>query len=641
MVLTPVYCIHPAKIWAPTALAMLVANIEKALPAHYRVIYPFAHNIESLQEQYREHGPGILLCSNYMWTREANLEIGKIAKAEMPGHILIHGGPDTPAYPDSCEVYLKAHREVDFTIRGEGESTLVALLEALSQSPSPPEVETLKAVEGICFLSEEALVQTPDRARAKDINIYPSPFLEGVFEQLNWQEWNAITLETNRGCPYGCSFCDWGSATMQKMRRFEMDRLKQEILWVAQRKIPKLWIADSNFGIFKRDLDITRYICEVKKEYGYPKLLITNYAKNTKAHLIEIIEMLVDNGLVGTGIVSLQTRDQATLDAVRRHNIKTREYDLLRETFEKRKLPMSTQLMIGLPGSTRESFKADLRFFFNQNIDVQIFRTVVLPNSPMAHPDYLAQHELRFDETGMLRATAHLSEPELDHMEQLARLFRCAHTYGMFRYWLSTLQWEYAIDPIDYLDRLAAAARTSEAPWIAALYDQESPPHDILTSFASLREQLRANGQWLDFYATLGQWTQANYPQVQTEVLELLAQLQSAVMPNAHQQYPRVINLSHDFERYYLSRQANNSSPKSLLSYPIGNVYIKDPLNVSHESLSLHLQNRSRPTVIWELESTLAPEGTEGAFYIRQKLAELAAEESAEDAKETLKKPAA
>lgn len=633
MVLTPVYCIHPAKIWAPTALAMLVANIEKTLPEHYRVIYPFAHDTESLQKQYQEHGPGILLCSNYMWTREANLEIGKVAKTEMPEHILIHGGPDTPAYPGSCEVYLKTHREVDFTIRGEGESTLIALLEALAQDSVQNSVhdtpqESLKTVESICFLSGETLVQTPDRERAKDINVYPSPFLGGVFEQLNWQEWNAITLETNRGCPYGCSFCDWGSATLQKMRRFEMDRLKQEILWVAQHKIPKLWIADSNFGIFKRDLDITRYICEVKKEYGYPKLLITNYAKNTKAHLIEIIEMLVDNGLVGTGIVSLQTRDQATLDAVRRNNIKTREYDLLRETFEKRKLPMSTQLMIGLPGSTRESFKADLRFFFNQNIDVQIFRTVVLPNSPMAHPDYLAQHALRFDATGMLRATAHISEPELDHMEQLARLFRCAHTYGMFRYWLSTLQWEYAIDPIDYLDALATAARTSKEPWIAALYDQESPPHDILTSYASLREQLRAEGEWPAFYKALSQWTQENYPQVQPEVLNLLVQVQSAVMPDAHQQYPRVINLAHDFERYYLSRQANNSRAKSILDYGPGQLYIQDPLKVSHESLSTHLQNRSRPTVIWELESTLAPEGTEGAFYIRQKLAEKTSEES-------------
>lgn len=622
MVLTPVYCIHPAKIWAPTALAMLVANIEKTLPQHYEVVYPFAHDIESLRAQYRKSGPGVVLCSNYMWTREANLEIGKTAKAEMPGHILIHGGPDTPAYPDSCEAYLKTHREVDFTIRGEGESTLVDLLETLRNSSSALKKESLSAVAGICFLEGETLIQTPDRERAKDINLYPSPFLAGVFEQLNWQEWNAITLETNRGCPYGCSFCDWGSATLQKMRRFDMDRLKKEILWVARHNIPKLWIADSNFGIFKRDLEITRYICEVKKEYGYPKLLITNYAKNTKAHLIEIIEMLVDNGLVGTGIVSLQTRDQATLDAVRRHNIKTREYDLLRETFEKRKLPMSTQLMIGLPGSTRESFKADLRFFFNQNIDVQIFRTVVLPNSPMAHPDYLAQHKLRFDEGGMLRATAQLTVSALDHLEQLARLFRCAHTYGMFRYWLSTLQWEYAIDPIDYLDALATAAKSSDEHWIAALYDQESPPHDILTSHASLREQLRSTGQWPAFYQALSQWTQAHYPEVQTEVLDLLVHVQSAVMPNAHQAYPQMMRLPHDFERYYLSRQANNSRSKSVLSYEAGQLLIQDPLKVSHESLTVHLQNRSRPTVIWELESTLAPEGTEGAFYIRQKLAE-------------------
>ena len=93
-------------------------------------------------------------------------------------------------------------------------------------------------------------------------------------------------------------------------------------------------------------------------------------------------------------------------------------------------------------------------------------------------------------------------------------------------------------------------------------------------------------------------------------------------MPSAQHPPAQVINLTHDFERYYLSRQANNSTSKSLLSYPPGHLQITDPLSVNHESLILHLQERSRPTVIWELESSLAPEGTEGAFYIRQKLAE-------------------
>lgn len=619
MVLTPVYCLHPAKIWAPTALAMLAAQIETHLSEHYTVIYPFPHDTESFQTQYAQHGPGIILCSNYMWTRAANLEIGKQAKVQDPRHVLIHGGPDTPAYPHSCEAYLKAHPEVDFTIRGEGEATLVALLSHLAGSA---ETQSVHEIAGLSFFADQQWVQTPARERAKDVNVYPSPFLTGVFDRLNWSEWNAVTLETNRGCPYGCSFCDWGSATLQKMRQFDMERVQREIIWAAQHKIPKLWIADSNFGIFKRDLEITRFICDIKKTYGYPKLVITNYAKNTKAHLIEIIEMLVDNGLVGTGIVSLQTRDQATLKAVRRHNIKTQEYDRLRETFEKRKLPMSTQLMIGLPGSTPESFKADLRFFFNQNIDVQIFRTVVLPNSPMAHPDYLAEHGLTYDDSGMLLSTAHLSVAELNHLEQLARLFRCAHTYGMFRYWLCTLQWEYAIDPIDYLDALLHTAYQSKDPWLSALHDTDSPPHDILTSHTLLREKLRAEGQWTAFYTALAQWTQSHYPQVNDQVLQLLITVQSAVMPSAHTHYPFAVTLPHDFVRYYLTRWADNSTPEPLSAYAAGKLRIQDPLCISQESLFTHLRERSRPTVIWELDSVIAPEGTEAAFYLQQKLNE-------------------
>ncbi|MEZ0373699.1 MAG: radical SAM protein, partial [Candidatus Sericytochromatia bacterium] len=352
---TPVYAVHPVSLWAPLALGLMASCIELHLGETYEVIYPFAVNSQQLLEQVATHGPGVVLFSNYMWTREANLEISAAVKRYAPGSIVIHGGPDTPAYEGACQSYLERYPFVDYTVHSEGEQTLVHLLGTLAAG------EETEAVQGLGFLQAGRFIKTPARTRSLDPNLFPSPYYNGIFEKLQWQGWNAVPLETNRGCPYACAFCDWGSATMQKMRLFSMERVQAEIEWLAAHKIPKVWIADSNFGIFERDLEITRFICEMKEKYGYPQLMITNYAKNTKQHLVDIIEMLVEHGLVSTGIVSLQTRDQGTLNAVKRSNIKTREYDLLRTAFESRNLPMSTQLMIGLPGSTRASFKDDLR----------------------------------------------------------------------------------------------------------------------------------------------------------------------------------------------------------------------------------------------------------------------------------------
>jgi len=616
----PVYTVHPVSLWAPLALGLMTAHIDARLSATHLTVYPFALSWPELQTQIQTHGPGVVLFSNYMWTRQANLEISAQVKAFSPESVVIHGGPDTPAYSAPAEAYLKKYPAVDLAIYGEGEHTLLHVLQALAQGSD------LQAVSGIGFLHNGQLVKTPARTRSQDLNAVPSPYLTGVFESLAWQHWTAATIETNRGCPYGCSFCDWGSATMQKMRHFELQRIRAEVEWIAQHKIPKLWIADSNFGIFERDLEITKIICEVKQQYGYPRLLITNYAKNTKQHLIDIIELLVEHGLVSTGIVSMQTRDAQTLKAVRRSNIKNTEYDRLRQTFEARKLPMSTQLMIGLPGSTRESFKADLRFFFNQTIDVQIFRTVVLPNSPMAAPEYIAEHELDYAENGMLLSTRLLSRSELNEIEQLARLFICTQTYGMFRYWLCFLKWDYGIDPIDTLDALVKESQTSTDPWLKKLWDHDAPPHDLLTSHANLREHLRATDHLNAFYQSLKLFTLRTYPQVaEDQALESILQAQAAVMPNANCSYPLKLNLPHDVVRYYAEHhQSQQGQP--LHTYAPGSLLIQDPLGVSSSNLLTHLQQRDRPTVIWELKSDLSPENTEAALFLVQSLSERAAQ---------------
>lgn len=48
--------------------------------------------------------------------------------------------------------------------------------------------------------------------------IFPSPYLTGEFDEIDPARWRSATIETNRGCPYGCTYCDWGSATLSRIR---------------------------------------------------------------------------------------------------------------------------------------------------------------------------------------------------------------------------------------------------------------------------------------------------------------------------------------------------------------------------------------------------------------------------------------
>ena len=95
--------------------------------------------------------------------------------------------------------------------------------------------------------------------------------LSGSFDRLieayPENEW-LILWETNRGCPFKCTFCDWGSATASKVNKFDLERLKLEIDWFSKNKIEFIFCCDANFGILKRDIEIAEYVAIKKKRTG-------------------------------------------------------------------------------------------------------------------------------------------------------------------------------------------------------------------------------------------------------------------------------------------------------------------------------------------------------------------------------------
>ena len=73
-----------------------------------------------------------------------------------------------------------------------------------------------------------------------------------------------LIIETNRGCPYGCTFCDWGSATLSRIRKFDIERVFAELEWCAEARLRAIGIADANFGIFERDVEIAEQIADTE-----------------------------------------------------------------------------------------------------------------------------------------------------------------------------------------------------------------------------------------------------------------------------------------------------------------------------------------------------------------------------------------
>ncbi|MGN6696027.1 MAG: B12-binding domain-containing radical SAM protein, partial [Aquihabitans sp.] len=267
----------------PLALGLLFAAAEAhrggALLEHYDFV-PDWHVRPASVRRAVSAGPAVFLFSNYVWSSSGNLAISAKVKELSAHSLVVHGGPNTPKFPGDREQYFADHPSVDVIVHGEGEVTLAEVLDALG-GRLDGDLRALGDVPGITFrpLPGAEPVTTAERDRIADLDQIPSPFLLGIFDAWKHAA-TMVTMESNRGCPYGCTFCDWGSATASRIRKFDLDRVYAELDWIAAAEVPIVMIADANFGIFERDVAIVERIADLKARTGFPDRLLTNYAKN-------------------------------------------------------------------------------------------------------------------------------------------------------------------------------------------------------------------------------------------------------------------------------------------------------------------------------------------------------------------------
>jgi hypothetical protein len=196
--------------------------------------------------------------------------------------------------------------------------------------------------------------------------------------------------ESNRGCPFQCSFCDWGSATASKVNQFDINRLMDEIEWIAKSKIEFVFVCDANFGILPRDEEIVRHVSKMKSMYGFPKAFSVQNTKNVKERAFGVQKLLSDSGL-GKGVtLSMQSLNEETLKFIKRDNISLDSYADLQNRFREEKVMTYSDLILGLPGETLVSWKKGIEKLIasGQHNRIQFNNLSILPNAEMGAVEY-------------------------------------------------------------------------------------------------------------------------------------------------------------------------------------------------------------------------------------------------------------
>jgi tRNA A37 methylthiotransferase MiaB len=399
--------------------------------------------------------PEIVLLSNYVWNQAVNLDFARESKLRQPESLVIVGGPHVPREPTACQEYFDRHPYVDIAVRHEGEVTLAEILTQLAAEQATPNSMRrvdLSSVPGLSFRRNGELVRTDDRVRTKNLDGFPSPYTTGEFD--HWMDGTKyIPVETNRGCPYGCTFCDWGAATLSKVHQHSMDRVLAEVEYAAKNRIHTLGFCDANFGIFPRDVEIVRYVIEMNRQYGYPLGVGYTNAKVATSRLTDIIKLLLDAKLIAAGQISMQSVDQEVLENVERSNIKMSEYRKMISFFHEQNIPAVSDMLLGLPGQTVEKWQKDLQFCFDHKVGAVIFATSVMPNAPIADAEYQRRFDISVDGDGFIESTYSYTRDDYARMFDLSIGYKLFVKIGLLKYFLYFAQVDHGLAAMEFVSR--------------------------------------------------------------------------------------------------------------------------------------------------------------------------------------------
>lgn len=341
----------------------------------------------------RIDAPAIVGFSCYAWNWNYSMYLAKEIKAKFPNCKIIVGGPQVPV---NDREFFEKFNFCDIAVYREGELVFKEILEELVN-----DIPDLGKIKGIAYNDHGKTIQTTPATRTERLDDIPSPYLLGLFDGMKEKcdslgiILNAL-LETNRGCPYQCTYCDWGNGTLGKVKKFDMRRVKKELLWFAKNKIEYVGNCDANFGIYKdRDLELTKFMIKLKKRYSFPKIFDTNWPKNSNSQTVDIAKLLLEAGMLKRFTASIQTNNPKTLIAIKRKNLPEDQIENIISYAVNIGVHTNVELIMGLPLDTYENFQKDFIGCIDQGAYPSIGILSILPNSEMAEEKYRKLYKIK------------------------------------------------------------------------------------------------------------------------------------------------------------------------------------------------------------------------------------------------------
>ena len=414
--------------------------------------------------------PEIIGFSNYGWNENLNKAVGNYTRKVLPNSLIVSGGPNLDPGDLERINFFKSNTYVDLVIVDGGEEPFSEIVSWFKATPK----NKGKLPENVLWMNKEKLIYTGNRPLKKQITNILSPYLSGALDEF--LELGMVPLfETNRGCPFKCAFCAWGSASKDLVRRMDLEVALEEIKYVGKRSKAKNWIVcDANFGLLKRDVELAKAIRKVKDETSAPDKCHIWLAKNATDRNLEIAEIMGD---MIVPVMAVQSLADEVLKNISRDNISTETYASYQRRFHEIGSKTYSDTIVPLPGETLISHIDGLKKLIGFGVDIiQNHNMRLLPgaktNSSEMRKKYRFKTKFRlihgessiihlngekiikaFEYEESLRSTTTMSEKDIFYLRKLHFLVDFCWNIEVYKPLLKVCKF-FNIDPIDVLIEL-------------------------------------------------------------------------------------------------------------------------------------------------------------------------------------------
>jgi len=340
-----------------------------------------------------KNNPKIIGFSNFSWTLDLSIEFSKKIKEKFPESIIIFGGPNYPSEFDKQKKFLKSYPSIDFYIQGEAELAFVELIQNLEKFDfNIGKFKKNRIKSGNCrYLYNGEMISGDTLPRVENLDKLQSPYLMGILDKF-FDSLLTPIIQTTRGCPFGCTYCQEGGVYFSKIGRYSLKRIKEDLEYLAKRsKVSNLMLIDSNFGMYKEDLETCKTLSYIKEKYKWPKHIEATLGKNADTVLQAILLLKEDIVLD----VPVQSTNPIVLKNIKRQNVFSEKMIKIINSQKSFGTNSFSEVILCLPGDTKKAHFKSMFDLIDGGVNVvRSHQLLVLPGSEIANEESIKNFDM-------------------------------------------------------------------------------------------------------------------------------------------------------------------------------------------------------------------------------------------------------